>query len=109
MSVDLPLAQVELLHSRQKDVGDMPPPLETGNIGIGNISTFPHFLYPDGGDFGIIQHALVRHLLIQGDKLRASGAFAALSGANDIAFGTDSERQWLVDCDRLDVLCLIGF
>ena len=41
----------------------MPPPLETGNIGIGNISTFPHFLYPDGGDFGIIQHALVRHPL----------------------------------------------
>ena len=87
----------------QKDAGDMPSPLEAGNIGIGNISTFPYFhtstfphwqhsLYPDGGDFGIIQHALVRHSLIQGDKLRASGVFAVLPVANDTAFDKTGEQ-----------------
>ena len=74
------------------------PQLKTGNISRS----------PNGGDFGILQTASGRHSPSRGDKLRGSGALAASFGANDIAFGTDPECQWLVDCDRLDVLYLIG-
>ena len=61
--------------SRQKNVGYMPPPLETGNIGIGNISTFPHWqhsLYPASRDFGVIRHALVRHPPVKRSRMLSS-------------------------------------
>ena len=55
--------------------------------------TLPHSLYPNGWDFGILKTASGRHSPSRGGKLRGSGALAASFGANDIAFGTDPERQ----------------
>jgi hypothetical protein len=53
----------------------------------------PTFRFRRRGDFAILQTASVRHSPSRGGKLRGSGALAASFGANDIAFGTDPDRQ----------------
>ena len=62
-------------------------------VPFGALSHFRNFRFRRRGDYAILQIASVRHLPSRGGKLRGSGALAASFGANDIAFGTDPERQ----------------